>query len=74
MTEKLKHGLTKIAVRLVRPYLVRWVDTRVLYVSKTKREELAKRFGVPPELVDAVYQSVRSKALTELHKVLEEKR
>jgi hypothetical protein len=74
MIEKLKHGLTEVLLRLARPKIERWFDTRVLYVSKKQREELAKRFGVAPELVDAVYQMVRTRALDELNRVWSEKR
>jgi len=74
MLKKLEHGLTRALLALARPKIERWLDTRVLYVSKQRREELAKQFGVTPELIDAVYQSVRARALTELRKVWSEKR
>jgi len=74
MIAKLKHGLIDALLRLARPKIERWLDTRVLYISKKQREELAKRFGVPPELVDAVYQTVRTRALDELNRIWSEKR
>jgi len=73
MIAKLKHGLIDALLRLARPKIERWLDTRVLYVSKKQREELAKRFGVAPELVDAVYQTVRTRALDELNRIWSKK-
>jgi len=73
MIEKLKHGLTEAMLQLARPKIKRWLDTRVLYVSKKQREELAKQFGVAPELVDTVYQTVRTRAFDELDRVWSKK-
>ena len=72
MLEKLKHGVIRALLTLARPQIERWLETRALYVSKQRREELAKQFGVPPELVDTLYQTVRAKALTELRKIWSE--
>ena len=74
MIAKLKHGLIEALLRLARPKIEHWLDTRALYVSKQQREELAKRFGVTPELVDAVYQMVRARALSELNRIWSKKR
>ena len=71
MIAKLKHGLTEALLRLARPKIERWLDTRVLYVSKQQREELAKRFGTSPETIDAINQAVKTRAIQEFHKFWE---
>jgi hypothetical protein len=73
MIAKLKRGLVDALLCLARPKIKRWLDTRVLCVSKQQREELAKQFGVTPELVEAVYQVVRTHALDELNRVWSKK-
>ena len=71
MFGQLKHSVQKIALRPLRASLEQWLETRALQLSRSTREELAKRFGVSPETIDAINQAVKTRAIQEFRKFWE---
>ena len=63
--------LKRLLKRLVAPKLREWLETRALYLPSAKRVELAKRAGVPVEVVDLIYEAVRTQALERVDEFLE---
>lgn len=59
--------LKRLAVRLVKSDLLRWLETRVLYLPSKDVDRLAERFGVSAELV----RDVERKVVSELMKLVE---
>ena len=68
MFAQLKHSVWKTLLRPLRTRLERWLETRVLQLPRSTREELAKRFGTTPETIDAINQALKSRAIQEFHK------
>jgi len=71
MFGQLKHSALKTLLRPIRAQLEQWLGTRALQLTRSDREELAKRFGTTPETVDAINQALKTRAIEEFHKFWE---
>ncbi len=72
MFGQLKRSVLKAVLRPFRALLEQWLKTRALRLPRNTREELAKRFGVSPETIDAINQAVKTRAIQEFRKFWEE--
>ena len=71
MFGQLKRSVLKAVLRPFRALPEQWLKTRALQLPRSTREELAKRFGTSPEIVDAINQALKTRAIEEFHKFWE---
>lgn len=57
-------------IRLVKPFLLKWLEERALRLPSSVRRDIAKRFGVEFQLIESIEVAVRDAILEEIRQHL----